>query len=704
MVLSYSMLSGARSQQGCFAAAFLPFFFAVAVLTCVPGADALRPSYEDELRDHHGHLHRARLAANLEEDSEVDLGDPGEIVIPQVGTKKTLKQLRHEQLEFIHGHDFDPNVHDPLPYPRRQRFAYVRHGESTGNAWKRFDYADGRLTDSGEKDAKKAAIALYKQLYVEYQENPDDIDGEITLKLDETSLAYFILNEVTVVYVSPLRRAMATAIIFMLTLWREHVESLKGSDWVDGMPLPAVPPMPEFRVKQTIQEKVKSDSEVVGERIKKLEDEDTEDYINRMARKWSKKLFSDAHEHMMDSKMVEMFASWQTEGRATLGDDIKDTTDGPKRQRMFMTKMPTSMEKFFANIHEFKVTMAEDNEPSLIVAHSGVSRFMFYGLNGLPDPDAPWNQWGFDVNPITQIDSYFDRVSRPVVKLANGGVVDGTWHVEPLPAKPVRGPHDTEDPFWDMQIYVDGGLNEAIETRLPYFSFTVEQRDMTDRRYIHGKITQRESVPLMLGQSPTDKDGKKNAKPDDQWAMFDDPKWVIREVAGILPPGAFWQRWRVSKHKSKGAKKINGAKVRMMTLASRDPNEGDAGYGGIARYGTISFLEGTDVNQEKWGDPIDGGKKGGPISLRYLRIVDKNSLAKPLPLAPSGDSPLILQYFDTIDAPFADEDKRPESSIEWELTPYLNAGYGDILVATQVKEEIIAAFNALQAQCKYIAL
>eukprot|EP00403_Amphidinium_massartii_P021606 CAMPEP_0178395460 /NCGR_PEP_ID=MMETSP0689_2-20121128/13230_1 /TAXON_ID=160604 /ORGANISM="Amphidinium massartii, Strain CS-259" /LENGTH=682 /DNA_ID=CAMNT_0020016115 /DNA_START=53 /DNA_END=2101 /DNA_ORIENTATION=+ len=665
-------------------AAFLSIF---AVL--IPVADALRPSYDDELQG--GHVgHHVRLGAHsslgeqrgigMETASAKSKGSGRSEVsdLPPVQFKDTEKMKRkyrkRDELRlsnpelFKHGVPDLEDIPDPVQFPRSQRFAYVRHGESTGNAIHRIDYCDGRLTETGEEQAFKAAQALHLDLYYEaYTE-----DSQLIEVVNTKSTAYFILHDVTLAFVSPLRRAMATAVIFMASLWGLEFQKAMGPDWNPSMELPKtvpeIPPMPRFVVKQELQEKYKTFSELVGSRCAEkdpesenplnLDGETTLHYVKRMARKWCKTMFGESGEFIMDDAVTQLMESYASEGLATRGGDDGSTP--------YRTKIPDTMEKFFSNIHQAKIDIAAANEPSLIVAHSGVSRFMFYGANGLPDPKMSWQDMYFGHDEDAQSKKqkeYFDFISRPVVKLENGGVVDGTWAVDVV---------DTL--AYGMYIKSDAnpyGIDGAIEQSLPFFSFT---------NYIasDGPVPLAiESAPLMIG-------GFKNAKKENQYAMFDEPKWCIREVATLLPAGSNWKRWRVMKQRTKGAKMgASGKKKRMLNIASRLPLPDDPDKDRVQAVGLVSWLEGTDLeggNDGKWGDPIKGAV---PHNMRRLQLFNPN--------AEDPRQPLLLKLFG---GDVTQDDEVSVSTGEWWLWPVVHAGYEN-LNAVEVKKEIMRYFLAL---------
>eukprot|EP00971_Amphidinium_carterae_P228991 4542483-Amphidinium_carterae.1 len=104
-------------------------------------------------------------------------------------------------------------------------FMYVRHGESSGNAWYRLDYWDGVLTPKGEGQAIERMEYMSKQ---------------------KPEMLKFLTEEVEEVWVSPLRRAMATSLLVVARAW-----NLRKKEWGSLRDHP----FPKFRVHPDLREK-----------------------------------------------------------------------------------------------------------------------------------------------------------------------------------------------------------------------------------------------------------------------------------------------------------------------------------------------------------------------------------------------------------------------------------------------------------------
>lgn len=235
---------------------------------------------------------------------------------------------------------------------------FVRHAQSAGNAklWGaiekgRWDaYKDGTLTKKGMTATEKKVTDIV------------DIDQE---------LIEHVLHS-DIVLVSPLRRAMATAILFLAKakqLLREKDYSddmeIEITEWSDRnspafastqLPNSRADLLPEIRVHADLREKVKTDSDKPGADDK----EDPMQYVHNIAKQCGKMFFDG--ERALDATFQQIQTSYLAE---------QARTDGWKPE-------PNDGYTYAGQIRNFKHYLkgiAQKNV--LIVGHSGWSRYAF---------------------------------------------------------------------------------------------------------------------------------------------------------------------------------------------------------------------------------------------------------------------------------------------------------------------------------------
>eukprot|EP00928_Gymnodinium_smaydae_P053603 TRINITY_DN37555_c0_g1_i1.p1 TRINITY_DN37555_c0_g1~~TRINITY_DN37555_c0_g1_i1.p1 ORF type:complete len:498 (-),score=108.18 TRINITY_DN37555_c0_g1_i1:103-1596(-) len=202
---------------------------------------------------------------------------------------------------------------------------FVRHGESAGNApaqgvWNEkslFAYRDGKLTPDGERQVE-ARVAL----------------------MDDALLASLLATEV--VLVSPLARAMATAIILLAVAFSRAGKRAVPTRW------------PRVEVVAELREKVKSDSERPGAGGDALQ------YVWRVAVTYGRKFFG------VDRALLPVFSCLAS---SYVAEQARTVRWQPE---------PADALAFISMIEEFKQRLWRRHEKHfLLVGHSGWARFAF---------------------------------------------------------------------------------------------------------------------------------------------------------------------------------------------------------------------------------------------------------------------------------------------------------------------------------------
>lgn len=296
-----------------------------------------------------------------------------------------------------------------------KQITYFRHGESAGNAGlmgalERLSataYRDGVLTKKGKKQ----------------------VDDRVML-MDEDWLRRVVEPEV--VLVSPLRRAMATAILLLGHAQHRLLQISEGLPLTSScIPLPEDHRWPAVEVVAEMREKVKSDSEVPGSG-----DEKALTYVLRRIEKAGERLFCD--KHAMDPVGDSILKSYVSEESRT-----KEWTlhrNGKMGQRSLPP--PTDGVRMVEMIKAFKQFLATREEKNiLMVGHSGWGRFAF----------APFLPAGGD--SLSQVDT-LARGSREVTGLANVGAFSLLFDASSAMFRPDLGsslPSSSETPNFDTE-------------------------------------------------------------------------------------------------------------------------------------------------------------------------------------------------------------------------------------------------------------
>jgi len=238
---------------------------------------------------------------------------------------------------------------------------FIRHAESAGNAkllgaleFSRWDaYKDGMLTKNG-------ANAIQQKL-------TDMVD----MDTDKELIEHVLRSDI--VLVSPLRRAMATAIIFLA----KAKQLMINADWSDDLrldiqeadvtsmssrlksmksPDSAADLLPEIRIHADLREKHGSDSDQPGADDK----EDPLEYVRRLAQLYGKDMFRD--ERALTKTYQQIEASYRAEENRTSG-WLPVAGDG-----FTFAEQIRNFKDYLKSISQKKV---------LIVGHNGWSRFAF---------------------------------------------------------------------------------------------------------------------------------------------------------------------------------------------------------------------------------------------------------------------------------------------------------------------------------------
>jgi len=441
------------------------------------------------------------------------------------------EDLAHQALAVDHmnisdtrslfGHRLVETTTEPPPRSEGE-FIYCRHGESTGNSLKKFKptgwWQDGALTGNGEIHAIEAAEKLF------YKER------ELVIKLLRTKGVR--------VFVSPLKRAMATAVICIIKLFHLLWD-------FDSYNIPTFEVVPELREKyKTLSEKPESNpTTFIGST--------TEQYIDGIYTKYVAKFFGEGNERL-DSILVDLFGRKNLDGGFAGGasfDAAREASGGEG----WPANEPNTPEKLFRNLHEVKAKMV--GKPALFMfAHSGVARFMH--VAGLPyagtDPESP------ATNLL--------NVGREVMCLDNGGYIKGKW-VQEVEA--------------DKEVFPD---KYAVQKKYPKLVY--------DHDSCPGEVSIPHPTQIGRFKVLTNVKGVKHGQ-------FDfNPDFQEREVGQFLPPGATYKKWRLVKEKTyrRGFKLIwgyGGRKSRILTISQALITDPDTDTQNL--WGVVGWLS-------KWGD------------------------------------------------------------------------------------------------------
>mmetsp|Transcript_65892 Transcript_65892/g.122998 ORF Transcript_65892/g.122998 Transcript_65892/m.122998 type:complete len:753 (-) Transcript_65892:85-2343(-) len=699
-------------------------------LLFVPETLAVRPSFDKELEDHQKHMRVDPMVESKPDPSLLELGrgdDDGDKVSTDEHVKEDDIEIEISSLPEDTDDHIPPTEVDldlkTFPF----NFAYVRHGKSFGNGGK-WEYGDGRLMPKGEADAQAAADAVWEEHLmakpVPFSSMHSLVD-DVLMPPDysQISIASFLVmgnrddggNSKLEVWVSPLRRAIATAIIFYSRLLGHHwVASGKGD----------LPKLPRFRIKPKLQEKYKTRSEVVGVRTgsddpKKPEDKlqfTTPAYIEQITSQCAKAYFEHTTGGTGPLKPIAdmLTSSWLHWEHRTRGQDesgegpdyaglngynlYTENPDDPTtplslepkpapgpgtEERAWMLYLPTTIERFMENIRDTKKEMIAAGVPILLVAHSGWARFAFSGKNGLADPR--WEEvggwWGWLAEDMEERIKAFGHVGRWVCKLANGGLLTGTVYKT-----------DVLDPYL---IGTDSAEDEDVKY-LPASKFRYGRGPrMTDVSPIVGERF--ENFHEDKDETKERDDGLKGW--EKQFAMFgwDHNSIHPDEKENLLPPGAEWRRFRVMKKKTKGYGKFSRqrTKERIMTIAWRPmwldydrppvPSTDDLTISTeetveVVRkpahdyYAHISFLSATERSvttmkryQESVRNDRDWAK---PTKGRLLNVAHCQ-----LKRVESGSGDLLLNVFDRTEGTGWTDTDIVEQYTLWEQTGIYSPGY-----------------------------
>lgn len=313
---------------------------------------------------------------------------------------------------------------------------FIRHAESAGNA-KIFG-----AIEKGRWDAFKDGELTRKGTTATEQKVADIIDWD-------TDLIKHVLRS-DIVLVSPLRRAMATAMIFLAKakqllrdkdlvdeeITMEIKETVKGhQDFAfQHPPNTAADLLPEIRVHADLREKYGSESDKPGAD----ETEHPLEYVHRIAQHCGKHWFGD--EHALDMTYQQIQASYVAEESRTHG-WLPDAVDGYT----------------FANqIRKFKDYLKGIIQRNVfIVGHNGWSRFAF----------ASFLPAGGEEN----VERNMRFGTRKVLPLRNLGIIQATFDNGFFTEATIREGDATGSAKWAMLVSRTEALAKGVVPAGMYF-------------------------------------------------------------------------------------------------------------------------------------------------------------------------------------------------------------------------------------------
>lgn len=364
--------------------------------------------------------------------------------------------------------------------PRNKNFIYFRHGESQGNAGNAVRAADGRLTGTGESQAVQRVGLL----------DPADL-----IRLQGSD----------VILVSPLRRAMGTALILVATAMRSCPGGgARGSICDDADPYGGgavfvLVPTAVY-VDTRLREKVKSVSEKPG-----CGWSDPLNYLDEMYEKYSDGL-PDALRARLHAIKEAMKTSYRTaKSYATTG------APGAAYAHECVNWYPLPKDAaVYANmIREFKndaVTYGPGDN-LLIVAHSGLARQMFSPWFWKPNTPGQPQTYMVDLAAATAADKAMIRLMNvkiggqdKVYGLNNCGLATG--QLTDTPGAPetnlIAGLHDNEVDFTTRFSNVMIGAVNPGDVAFP-------NSDVTERKIsLFQQIREAKAPTVFTEQIPLD--------------------------------------------------------------------------------------------------------------------------------------------------------------------------------------------------------